>query len=185
MNHYTVLALYFMGWTQKIPVSFWHICVHAQWRPSLQALGQQSTRLLCPWNFAGENTGVGSHFLLQEIFLTQGGLNSCLWCLLHWQADSFPLATWEALGIRENCAYPCLEVVGALGPALLLWRNKQLKQSCYLFPYLLLGNCNLDKRVTCLWVLPWHFPPSPPGYRNSDSVATGSCHSFTISMLSP
>ena len=108
-----------MGWTQKKPVSFWHICVHAQWRPSLQPLGQQSTRLLCPWNFAGENTGVGSHFLLQEIFLTQG-LNSCLWCLLHWQADSFPLATWEALGIRENCAYPCLEVVGALGPALLL-----------------------------------------------------------------
>ena len=30
------------------------------------------------------------HFLLQGTFLTQG-LNWCLLCLLHWQADSFPL----------------------------------------------------------------------------------------------
>ena len=29
-------------------------------------------RLLCPWNFPGKNTGVGCHFLLQGIFLTQG-----------------------------------------------------------------------------------------------------------------
>ena len=27
---------------------------------------------LCPWDFPGKNTGVSSHFLLQEIFLTQG-----------------------------------------------------------------------------------------------------------------
>ena len=33
--------------------------------------------LLCPWDFAGKNTGVGCHFLLQRIFLTQG-LNLCL-----------------------------------------------------------------------------------------------------------
>ena len=26
---------------------------------------------LCPWNSPGKTTGVGSHFLLQEIFLTQ------------------------------------------------------------------------------------------------------------------
>ena len=29
-------------------------------------------RLLCPWDFPGKNTGVGCHFLLQRIFLTQG-----------------------------------------------------------------------------------------------------------------
>ena len=29
-------------------------------------------KLLCPWNSPGKNTGVGSHFLLQEIFLMQG-----------------------------------------------------------------------------------------------------------------
>ena len=28
-------------------------------------------RLLCPWNFPGKNTGVGSHSILQEIFPTQ------------------------------------------------------------------------------------------------------------------
>ena len=32
----------------------------------------QPTRLLSPWNSPGKNTGVGTHPLLQEIFLTQG-----------------------------------------------------------------------------------------------------------------
>ena len=48
-------------------------------------------RLFCPWHFPGENTGVGCHFLLQGIFLTQES-NPCLWYLLHWQADSLPLS---------------------------------------------------------------------------------------------
>ena len=38
-----------------------------------------TVRRLCPWNSPGNNTGVGCHFLLQGIFLTQG-LN---WGLLH------------------------------------------------------------------------------------------------------
>ena len=38
----------------------------------------------------GKNTGVASHFLLQDIFLTQGS-NLCLLCLLHWQVGSSPL----------------------------------------------------------------------------------------------
>ena len=40
-----------------------------------------ATRLLCPWNSPGKNTGVGSHSLLQGIFLTQGlnlGLLHCM-----------------------------------------------------------------------------------------------------------
>ena len=44
-----------------------------------------------PWDFPGKNTGVGCHFLLQGIFLTQGS-NPCLLRLLHWQAASSPLA---------------------------------------------------------------------------------------------
>ena len=39
----------------------------------------------------GKNTGVGCHFLLQGIFLTQG-LNLCLLHFLYWQADSLPLS---------------------------------------------------------------------------------------------
>ena len=30
-----------------------------------------AARLLCPWDFPSKNTGVGCHFLLQGIFLTQ------------------------------------------------------------------------------------------------------------------
>ena len=54
----------------------------------LQPHGLQPTRLLCPWDFLGKNSGVGCHFLLQEILLTQR------WnpYLLHWQADSLPLS---------------------------------------------------------------------------------------------
>ena len=37
----------------------------------------QPSRLLCPWDSPGKNTGVGGHFLLQGIFLTQGS-NLCL-----------------------------------------------------------------------------------------------------------
>ena len=58
---------------------------------SLRPHQLQPTRLLCPWDSPGENTGVGYHFLLQGIFLTQGS-NSNLLCLLHWQAGSLPLA---------------------------------------------------------------------------------------------
>ena len=42
----------------------------------------------CPWLFPGKNTGVGCHFLLQGIFLTQG---SNL-CFLYWQVNSLPLS---------------------------------------------------------------------------------------------
>ena len=50
--------------------------------------------LLCPWNYPSKNTGIGCHFLLHGIFLTQQS-NPCLLFLLgrrvlyHW-------ATWEA-----------------------------------------------------------------------------------------
>jgi len=48
--------------------------------------GLQPTRLLCPWDSPGKNTGVGCHTLLQGIFLTQGS-NPHLLRPLHWQVD--------------------------------------------------------------------------------------------------
>ena len=39
---------------------------------SLWSHGLSPTRLLCPWDSPGKNTGVGCHFLLQGIFLTEG-----------------------------------------------------------------------------------------------------------------
>ena len=53
---------------------------------SVQHHGLQPTRLLCPKNSPGKNTGVGSHSLLQGIFLTQGlnlGLLQCRQILYH------------------------------------------------------------------------------------------------------
>ena len=45
-------------------------------------------RLLCPWDSPGRKTGIGWHFLLQGIFLTQGS-NPHLLYLLHWQVRLF------------------------------------------------------------------------------------------------
>ena len=55
---------------------------------SLRPHGLQPARLLCPWNSPGKNTGVGCHFLLQGIFLTQESNPH----LPHCQADSLLLS---------------------------------------------------------------------------------------------
>ena len=39
---------------------------------SLQPYELYPTRLLCPWDFPGKNTGVSCHFLCKGIFLTWG-----------------------------------------------------------------------------------------------------------------
>ena len=49
---------------------------------SLQPHGLQPTRLLCPWNSIGKNTGVVCHFLLQEIFSPRDQTRiSCVSCI--------------------------------------------------------------------------------------------------------
>ena len=56
---------------------------------SLRLHGLGPPRFPCPWDSPGKNTGVGSHSLLQGIFLTRGsnpGLLHCrqiLYCLSH------------------------------------------------------------------------------------------------------
>ena len=42
--------------------------------------GLQPTRVLRPWDSPGKNSGVGCHFLLQGIFLTQGSNLGLLHC---------------------------------------------------------------------------------------------------------
>ena len=56
-----------------------------QSRLTLQPHGLWCARLLCPWDSPGKNPRVGSHSLLQGIFLTQGlipGHPHCRWILL-------------------------------------------------------------------------------------------------------
>ena len=63
---------------------------------SLRPHELQPIRLLCPCDFPGKNTGVGSHFPLQGMFLTQG-LNLCLLGPLAMAGRFFTTsATWEA-----------------------------------------------------------------------------------------
>ena len=50
-----------------------------------------SMGFLCPWDSSGKNTEVGSHALLQEIFLTKG-LNPCLLHVQAWHGGSLSLA---------------------------------------------------------------------------------------------
>ena len=47
---------------------------------SLQSPRLESSKLLCPWNSPGKNTGVGSHSLLPGIFLMQGLNLHLLYC---------------------------------------------------------------------------------------------------------
>ena len=74
---------------------YWSVCMRVLSRVwPLETHGLQPTRLLSPWNFPGKNTGVGCHFLLKEIFWSQG-LNPCLLRLLHIKAQ----ITLSQLGI--------------------------------------------------------------------------------------
>ena len=61
---------------------------------SLRYDGLQLTRFLCPRDFPGKNTGLGSHSLLQEIFPTQGlnpGLLNCRQILYHLRHQGSPI----------------------------------------------------------------------------------------------
>ena len=58
---------------------------------------KDQTKILCPWDFPGKNTGNGCHFLLRGLFPTQG-LNSetpncrqILYCLNHQKSLSFQI----------------------------------------------------------------------------------------------
>ena len=55
---------------------------------SLWPCGLKHSRLLHPWDSPGKNTGVGCHFLLQGIFLTQGSNPG----LLHYRQTLSPLS---------------------------------------------------------------------------------------------
>ena len=76
-------------------LGLWSMCVLvAQSCPTLLwPHGLLPTRLLCPWDFPGKSTGVGCHFLLQRIFLTQGlnpGLPHCRLRLYHLSHQGSP-----------------------------------------------------------------------------------------------
>ena len=75
---------------------------------SLRPHGPQTARLLCPWDFPGKNTGVGSHSLLQGIFPTQGsspGLLHYRQILYHLSHQRSPLAQFSS--VAQSCPTLC------------------------------------------------------------------------------
>ena len=70
-------------------------------------------RLLIPWDSPGKNTGVGCHFLLRGIFLTQGsnpGLPHCRWILyqrsLYWATREALICTVGSKNTLESITTP-------------------------------------------------------------------------------
>ena len=66
---------------------------------SLQPHKLEPARFLCPWDSSGKNTGVGCHFLLQGIFLTQESNPYLLHCrqILYHLSPSFSLGRTKIL----------------------------------------------------------------------------------------
>ena len=82
------------------------VCVfsHSVVSNSLRPHGLYPTRLLCPWNFSGKNTGVGCHSLLLGIFPTQElnpGLPHCRWILCHLSHQG-SLGSFQMLTLRVS-----------------------------------------------------------------------------------
>ena len=97
---YIQLTHFAVHWEQHNLVNKLCVCSVTQLLPTLcDPVDCQPTRLVCPWNFPGMFIGVGGHFLLQQIFLTQE------WNLhlLHWQVASLPLAPlWMPKTMQTN-----------------------------------------------------------------------------------
>ena len=69
-NHFFFKCVFFVLFKNFISV---RVCwVTSVTSDSLWAPGLQPTRLLCPWDSPGKNTGVGCRALLQGIFPIQG-----------------------------------------------------------------------------------------------------------------
>ena len=79
---------------------------------SLQPHGLWPTRLLCPRDSPGKNTGVGCHFLLQRIFLTQGSNSALLvFCIagrfLTTESLVKPIITCYCCSVAQLCLTLC------------------------------------------------------------------------------
>ena len=100
VNDYFSVEVYEMKWSVSHSVVSDVLWVH----------GLGLTRLFSPWDSSGKNTGTGCHFLLQEIFPTQGsnlGLLHCrqtLYHLSHQGSSKITSAIWRCRGSIWFCS---------------------------------------------------------------------------------
>ena len=85
---------------------------------SLWPHGLQPSRLLCPWDFPGKDTGVGCHFFLQGIFPIQGSEPGSPAL----QADSLP---------TELQGKPKLKRSGKLRNLWIQWMAKKISKGTF------------------------------------------------------
>ena len=94
----------------------------------LRPHGLEPTRLLCPWDFPGKNTGVGCCFLLQGMFLTQGS-NSSILHLLHCRQILYNWAQDARILLQNHANRPrareCSETYVCIGMWVYLMYGKE------------------------------------------------------------
>ena len=97
---------------------------------SLRPDGLSPMSFLHPWDFPGKNTGVGCHFLLQEIFPTQGlnpGLPHCrqmLYCLSHQVSPKVCKERWICIHAVYSVVFPLFGTPLSMGfPRQEYWRG--------------------------------------------------------------
>ena len=93
---------------------------HSVMFDSLQPHGLLPTRLLCPLDFPGKNTGVGCHFLPQGTFLIQG-LHPRHLHLLHWLCYASLLSHDWFFGTPWTVAHQAPPSMGILQARILEW----------------------------------------------------------------
>ena len=91
-----VLNLIFIDTSLRVCFQILFVLSHSVVSSSLRPHGLQPARLLHPWDSPGKSTGMGCHFLLQEIFPTQGS-NPHLPCLLLCRQILYLLSHWGSL----------------------------------------------------------------------------------------
>ena len=104
---------------------------------SLWPQGLQPTRLFCPWNFPGKNTGVGSHFFLWGIFPTQESNPGLLHCrqILYWLSYEGSLQDLSQdhinfLSSTVDNTKEKIEHLGSISNGNIIFKIKKISKSC-------------------------------------------------------
>ena len=98
---------------------------HSVVSDSLRPYEPYSARPLCPWNSPGMNTRMGSHSLLQRIFLTQGSNPGFLHCrqILYHLSHNISLIGQLLISsaFLSNCNHLLLDLLPLIFHLLLFW----------------------------------------------------------------
>ena len=113
------------------------------------------TRLLCPWDSPGKNTGVSCHVLLPGIFLTQGlnpGLPHCRQILYLPSHQGRPKTQHSQINKIKYLKYQLITDGGREGWKQLLVRTASSRQLSQAFSFVGLGDRVRVSEAECVQV---------------------------------